>query len=64
VQEVVLEANPQAQAAFRGKDSLTLTGTLEYQACDDSICYNPASIPLTWTLALRPLIVERPALPK
>jgi hypothetical protein len=33
---------------------------LEYQACDDKICYNPESIPLSWTLTLLPLIRERP----
>jgi peroxiredoxin len=64
VQEVVVEGTPQAQTAFRGKDSLTLTGTLEYQACDDKICYNPASIPVSWTLKFRPLVVERPVPPK
>ena len=64
VQEVILEGTPQAQAAFRGKDSVTLSGTLEYQACDEKICYNPASVPLSWTLTLRPLVVERPVLPK
>jgi len=64
VQEVVLEGTPQAQASFRGKDSVTLNGTLEYQACDDKICYNPVSIPISWTLSLRPLVLERPALPK
>jgi peroxiredoxin len=42
VQEIILEGTPQAQAAFRGKTSLTINGTLEYQACDDKICYNPA----------------------
>ena len=60
VQEVILEGTPQAQAALRGKESLTLTGALDYQACDDKQCFNPASIPLTWTLALRPLVFERP----
>jgi peroxiredoxin len=60
VQEVILEGYPEAQAAFRGKDSLTITGTLDYQACDDKVCFNPTSIPLTWTLSLRPLIRERP----
>jgi peroxiredoxin len=60
VQELIFEGTPQAQAAFRGKDSVTINGTLEYQACDDNICYNPASVPLSWTLALRPLVVERP----
>jgi peroxiredoxin len=64
VQEVILEGTPQAQASFRGKDLVTLSGTLEYQACDDKICYNPASIPISWTLSLRPLVLERPAVPK
>jgi len=61
VQEFILEGTPQAQAAFRGKDSVTISGTLEFQACDDKICYNPASVPLSWTLALRPLVFERTA---
>src|SRR5262249_33748406 len=61
VQEVILEGTPQAQAAFRGKDSVTISGTIEYQACDDKICYNPTSIPLSWTLGLRPLVFERAA---
>ena len=60
VQEVVVEGHPQAQTALRGKESLTLTGTLEYQACDDKVCFNPTSLPLSWTLSLRPLVFERP----
>jgi hypothetical protein len=44
-----------AQAAFRDMDELTLTGSLDYQACDDQICYNPVSVPLSWTVAVRPL---------
>jgi peroxiredoxin len=60
LQELVLEGTSDAQAALGGKDSLTITGTLEYQACDDKICYNPVSLPLTWTIALRPIITERP----
>jgi peroxiredoxin len=60
VQEVILEGQPEAQAAFRGKDSLTLTGTLDYQACDDEICFNPVSIPLSWTVSLRSLVTLRP----
>ena len=60
VQELILEGQPEAQAAFRGKDSLTVNGTLDYQACDDKICFNPTSVPLSWTLSLRPLVVERP----
>jgi peroxiredoxin len=60
VQELVLEGRPEAQAALRTRDSLTLTGTFDYQACDDKMCFNPTSIPVTWTLSLRPVIRERP----
>ena len=64
MQELVLDASPQAQAALRGKDTLTVNGTLEYQACDDQICFNPASVPLSWTLSLPPLVGSRPAGPQ
>jgi len=47
VQEVILEGTPQAQAALRGKENVTLTGTLDYQACDDKQCFNPTSVPLS-----------------
>jgi peroxiredoxin len=60
VQELLLDGTPASQEALRGKQELTLTGTLEYQACDDRICYNPVSVPLSWKLSLRSLIRERP----
>ncbi|MGI8743440.1 MAG: hypothetical protein ACR2NN_12885 [Bryobacteraceae bacterium] len=60
VQEVILEETPQAQAALRGKEN----GTLDYQTCADIQCSNPSSVPLSWTLALRPLVRERPNLKK
>jgi peroxiredoxin len=60
VQEIILEGQPAAQAAFKGRDSLTLSGTLDYQACDDKLCFNPASIPLSWTVSMRPLVFQRP----
>ncbi len=60
VQEVILDGQPDAQAALRGKESVTIMGTLDYQACDDKVCFNPASVPLSWTLSLRPLVRERP----
>ena len=64
VQEVILEGTQQAQAALRGKENITLTGTLDYQACDAMQCFNPASVPLSWTLTLKSLIRERPNLKK
>lgn len=41
VREIILEGTQQAQGALPGKESLTLTGTLDYQACDDKQCFNP-----------------------
>jgi peroxiredoxin len=52
LQEVVVEATPQAEAALEELDALTLTGTLDYQACDDQVCFNPVSVPLSFTLDL------------
>jgi len=34
-----------------GADStITITGALDYQACDDRVCYLPESIPLRWKM--------------
>ncbi len=35
--------------------TLTIKGTLTYQACDDAICYLPVHLPLAWTVPLKPL---------
>ena len=59
-QELVLDDRPEARAAFRGKPSLTVTGTLAYQACDDKICFNPVTVPLSWTLPLESTAGRRP----
>jgi peroxiredoxin len=59
VQEIVVEGDPESTARLAEIDALTLTGRLDYQACDDAICFNPASIPLTWTLAVQPLDRQR-----
>lgn len=52
LQEVVVKASNEAQAELAELDALTLTGTFNYQACDDEICYNPESVPLSFTLDL------------
>ena len=60
------ETQPVYQAPFRlqvgltvgaiepssaGTDStITIAGALDYQACDDRVCYLPESIPLRWTM--------------
>jgi hypothetical protein len=48
-------ASPDAQKLLAGLESVRVTGALEYQACDDRICYNQARVPLTFDLAVRPL---------
>jgi DsbC/DsbD-like thiol-disulfide interchange protein len=60
VQGVVLEGTPKARTALRGKRTITIKGALEYQACNEKICFNPTSVPLSWTLTLRPLVFQHP----
>ena len=50
-QELVLDDRPEARAAFR-RVSLTVTATLAYQACDDKVCFNPVTVPLSWDVPL------------
>ena len=64
VQDVVLEGTPAAVGALGDKKTVTIHGALEYQACNDKICFNPDSIPLSATVNLRSLIFERPAPPR
>jgi DsbC/DsbD-like thiol-disulfide interchange protein len=44
---------PVTVARGRASGPLTLTGTLEYQACDDQVCYVPRKVPVSWTLMIR-----------
>jgi hypothetical protein len=59
VHDIALEASPEAQAALKEVSSLTIKGTLSYQACDDRICFTPEAVPLTWTVGIRQLDRER-----
>ncbi len=63
-QDLVLEGTAAAQASYRGKESLTIEGSLDYQACDDKLCFNPVSVPLTWTVNLKTLVTERAPRPQ
>jgi hypothetical protein len=53
VQELVLDGSRAGRAALKGASSLTLQGTLSYQACDEKICYPPRTVPMTWTVAIK-----------
>ena len=52
LQEIVMHADAEAEGIMADLDALTLTGTLEYQACDDAICFLPQSIPVSFTVDL------------
>ena len=55
LQDVTLALTPALRQRAAEKDTLTLTGTLEYQACDDKVCFRPDSVPLRWTISLTPI---------
>ena len=44
---------------LRDVDVITLAGQLDYQACDDAICFDPVSIPVSWALTVAPLDRQR-----
>jgi peroxiredoxin len=64
VMDVVPDATAEARKALADKRELVVDGTLEYQACDDKICYNPVSIPLSWRVALRENVPAAPRPPQ
>ena len=39
--------------------SFTITGKIDYQACDAKICFLPASVPVRWQLQVLPLDKQR-----
>lgn len=59
VQDVMVDPSAAGQAALKGATSITIDGTLNYQACDDKVCFNPQTVPLTWTVSLKALDRER-----
>jgi hypothetical protein len=59
VQDVTLDPSSQGTAALKDVRSLTITGRFDYQACDDRVCFTPQSVPLSWTIRVKPLDRER-----
>ena len=41
-----------AQPAKSGS-TLAVSGTLEFQACDDQVCFVPESVPVSWTVTIK-----------
>ena len=55
-QEITLALTPELRKRATAKESLVITGSLNYQACDDKVCYRPETIPLVWTIQLTPFV--------
>ena len=53
VRDVTILATPDARKMLTTMKSVTLTGKVNYQACDDTLCYTPQSIPVKWMVPLR-----------
>jgi peroxiredoxin len=53
--DVTLLATPEAQKQLAAMPSVTITGALEYQACDDRVCFNPARVPFSLTVKMNAL---------
>ncbi|MBI4266275.1 MAG: hypothetical protein HY657_18025 [Acidobacteria bacterium] len=58
-QAMAVSTAPEHRAALAKAESVTIKGTLDYQACDDRICFVPQSVPVSYTVKLRPVEPER-----
>ena len=59
LQEAIVEASAEIEKELENIEVLTLSGTLDYQACDDAICYLPVSVPVSFTLEFQTLDYQR-----
>jgi hypothetical protein len=60
VRDVTILATPEMQKLLGNMPTVTIAGALEYQACDDKLCYNPARVPLSFTVTMRQLDRQPP----
>ena len=47
------------RAVLGAAKTLSISGELQYQACDATICYPPTSVPVRWELKVEPLDLHR-----
>ena len=46
--DLTVVGTPAQLAALTAESRLTVKGQLTYQACDDQVCFLPASVPFEW----------------
>jgi peroxiredoxin len=62
-QDVVLDGQASTRTALAKQTSMTIGGVLTYQACDDRLCYDQVTVPLSWTVGLKPIVTQQTARP-
>lgn len=55
VQDIAILATADARKVLAASPTVKLSGRLEYQACDDKVCYAPTRVPVSFTLNVRSL---------
>jgi hypothetical protein len=59
-QDVILAVRDDIAPLLASPDpTLVLKGAVEYQVCSDTVCYPPGSLPVTWSVRIKPLDRER-----
>jgi len=53
-QEITLGLSRELRQRAAARETMTILGQFRYQACDDAVCYRPETLPVSWTVELRP----------
>ena len=48
-----LEQTIKLGPSLKAGQKVTVTGVLNYQACDDAVCFNPVSAPVSWSVTVK-----------
>ena len=55
-QDITIALTPDVRARAKQGETLTIAGEIEYQACDDKVCYRPETVPVQWQITLSPIV--------
>jgi DsbC/DsbD-like thiol-disulfide interchange protein len=56
---VTITTAAEHRAAVSRLKTLTIRGTLDYQACDDRLCFTPQSVPVSFSVTVKPINAGR-----
>jgi DsbC/DsbD-like thiol-disulfide interchange protein len=48
-----LEQEVTLAKSVKAGSTVTIAGTLDFQACDDKVCFVPESVPVNWTVTVK-----------